>query len=436
VRQGLRGVPVQALEMVNILVIDDHPAKLLSYEVILEQTGATLVKASSACEAFESLLKIEFGLILIDVCMPDVDGFELAALIREHPRFKEIAIIFVSAVMDTESHRLRGYELGAVDYIPVPVMPELLRAKVNVFLELYRKTRQLKRNNAELEARVLERTAQLSSLNESLQRQIEERTREREGALARVLAARPIDTMGQPAEIAHDFSNLLMTILGSLTLLQRRVPDLEYRQLLHTATQATQRGAAVTRRLLAFARRRRLAPQSINISEVVGGIEELLKSALGPGIDLKYRFSRALPQIYADANRVELALLNVALNARSVLPDGGTLMMSASAEPRENDRIAAPLDVDEYVRIQMIHSDRMGNDATRAEVIEAPLTHEGAGLRMLRAIAVQCGGVLHIDSQRHARITLELCLPRADAGYRGGASASLQRSANSRHLGN
>ena len=93
--------------------------------------------------------------------MPQIDGFELTTLIREHPRFQRIAIIFVSAVMRADLHKLRGYELGAVDYIPVPVVPELLRAKVKVFVDLYSKTRQLDRLNAELERQVAKRTAEL-----------------------------------------------------------------------------------------------------------------------------------------------------------------------------------------------------------------------------------------------------------------------------------
>src|SRR5580658_4988342 len=133
------------LDKVNIRLVDDQQAKLLSHEVVLAEIGETLFKASSAREAFECLLKNEVALILIDVCMPDLDGFELAAMIREHPRFQRTAIIFVSAVMNAHLDLLRGYDLGAFDYVPVPVVPELLRAKVKVFIDLYRKTRQLER---------------------------------------------------------------------------------------------------------------------------------------------------------------------------------------------------------------------------------------------------------------------------------------------------
>src|SRR5947207_1229248 len=148
---------------VNILLVDDQPAKLLSYEVMLRELGENLIKASSARGALEQLLKREIAIVLVDVCMPELDGFQLAAMIREHPRFQKTAIIFISAVHLTDVDRLRGYAMGAVDYVPVPVVPEVLRAKVKVFAELYRKTRDLERLNCELERRVAERTAELQS---------------------------------------------------------------------------------------------------------------------------------------------------------------------------------------------------------------------------------------------------------------------------------
>ncbi|RQH13675.1 HWE histidine kinase domain-containing protein [Bradyrhizobium sp. RP6] len=161
-------------EKVNILLVDDQPAKLLAYEVILKDLGENLVIASSGREALEVLLKTEIAVILVDVCMPELDGFELAAMIRSHPRFQKTAMIFISAIQVSDIDRLRGYEMGAVDYVPVPVVPEVLRAKIRVFAELYRKTRELERLNHELEDRVRARTAELESstakLRESEQR--------------------------------------------------------------------------------------------------------------------------------------------------------------------------------------------------------------------------------------------------------------------------
>src|SRR5207248_9565306 len=150
-------------EKVNVLLVDDQPAKLLAYEVILRDLGENLIKAASAREALEHLLRTEVAVVLVDVCMPELDGFQLAAMIRDHPRFQKTAIIFISAIHLTDVDRLRGYEMGAVDYVPVPVVPEVLRAKVKVFAELYRKTRQLETLNHELERRVAERTAELET---------------------------------------------------------------------------------------------------------------------------------------------------------------------------------------------------------------------------------------------------------------------------------
>src|SRR3954467_15619377 len=150
-------------DKVNILLVDDQPAKLLSYETILSGLGENLIKASSAKEALEYLLKTDIAVVLVDVCMPELDGFELAAMIREHPRFQKTAIIFISAINLSEMDYMRGYSAGAVDYVPVPVIADVLRAKVRIFAELYRKTRELEQFNRELEQRIRERTAALES---------------------------------------------------------------------------------------------------------------------------------------------------------------------------------------------------------------------------------------------------------------------------------
>jgi PAS domain S-box-containing protein len=150
-------------DKVNILLVDDQPAKLLTYRTILADVGENLLSASNATEALELLLKHDVAVVLIDVYMPDIDGFQLAAMIRNHPRFEKTALIFISAILLTDVDRLRGYEMGAVDYVPVPVIPEVLRAKVKVFVELFRKTRQLEQLNRGLEARVAERTAELAA---------------------------------------------------------------------------------------------------------------------------------------------------------------------------------------------------------------------------------------------------------------------------------
>jgi PAS domain S-box-containing protein len=150
----------------NILMVDDQAGKLLSYEAILSELGENLIKARSAREAMEQLLRNDIAVVLMDVSMPEINGFELADMMHRHPRFQKTAIIFISAVHLSDPDRIKGYQSGAVDYIAVPIVPDLLRAKVSVFTELHRKTRQLEQLNRELEQRVEERTEQLRQSEE------------------------------------------------------------------------------------------------------------------------------------------------------------------------------------------------------------------------------------------------------------------------------
>jgi len=156
-------------EKVNILMVDDQPAKLLTYEAILSELGENLIRSNSAKEAMEVLLRNDVAVVLMDVSMPDLDGFELADMIRQHPRFQRTAIIFISGVHLTDFDRIKGYQRGAVDYVTVPVIPEVLRAKISIFAELHRKTHQLEHLNRELEQHVTERTEELDRRAEALQ---------------------------------------------------------------------------------------------------------------------------------------------------------------------------------------------------------------------------------------------------------------------------
>src|SRR5580704_6846573 len=277
-------------DKVNILLVDDQPAKLLSYEVILRDLGENLVKTASAREAFEYLLKNDVAIVLIDVCMPELDGFELAAMIRDHPRFHQTAIIFVSAVALSDPDR---------DYLLVPVVPELLRAKVRVFADLFRKTRQLEVLNAELERRVEETTAELTRANAELERRVEERTRERETAWAQVHQMQKLESLGQlTGGIAHDFNNLLQVISGNLEILLRRLPDdPDIKSRLARAADAADRGSALTARLLAFARRQDLKPEAVDVPTLINGMSSMLRSSLGPMIEIAVKFEDGLPPI-------------------------------------------------------------------------------------------------------------------------------------------
>ncbi len=414
---------------VNILVVDDRQEKLLSHEMMLAEFGEHLLQASSAREAFECLLKNEVALVLIDVCRPDVDGFELASMIRGHPRLQDIAIIFVSAVNAAHLEQLRGYRLGGVDYVPVPVVPELLCAKVKMFVELFKKTRQLEQTNAELERRVEERAAELRRFNEELEVRIEERTRERETALAQLFEAQKMDTIGRlTGGVAHDFNNLLMAVLGSLTLLEKRLPEdaVQNRRLLRNAIQGADRGKALTQRLLAFSRRQELKPEPVDFAQLVSGMEELLMRAVGQGIAFGSEFPDNLPPVLADVSQLELALLNVALNARDAMPTGGKFKISAQAVSlAARCPETASLAPGEYVRVTIADTGVGMDAATLSKATEPFFTTKGPGkgtglgLSMVHGLAAQSGGLLRINSQPNAGTTLDLWLPRASASPAG-----------------
>jgi signal transduction histidine kinase len=228
-------------EKVNILLVDDQPQRLLSYQSVLQELGQHLFCARSGLEALEQLMKREFALVLLDVSMPGMDGFETAAMIHEHPRYERTPIIFVTGVHDTDMDRIKGYKLGAVDYVAIPVVPEILRSKVNVLIELHCQRRQLQSMNQSLaeansrlelahthlqaeknrELQVLNRNLQsanqdLAHANIALQAEIEERLRA-EGALRE--ADRHKDEF--IAILAHELRNPLAPIRSSLEIMSQ-----------------------------------------------------------------------------------------------------------------------------------------------------------------------------------------------------------------------
>jgi signal transduction histidine kinase len=412
-------------EKVNILLVDDQPAKLLVYEAILAELNENLIKAGSAKEALAELLNNDVAVVLVDVCMPDLDGFELAALIREHPRFVKTAIIFISAVQVTDFDLLRGYAAGAVDYVSVPVIPDLLRAKVRVFAELRRKTRELEILNAELEHRVADRTAELAHANAELERRVEERTREREDAIARMHEMQKMESLGQlTGGVAHDFNNLLMAILGNLEVVSKLLADNpRARRLIDGAIRSAERGATLTKRMLAFARRQELKPETVHIPMLVNGMIDMLRRSLGPGINIETLFSADIAPIEVDPNQLELALLNLALNARDAMPLGGQLTIGARCERIELGGMMG-LKPGDYLCLSEQDTGHGMDEETLKHATEPFFTTKkaghgtGLGLSMVDGLVAQSGGAMRVVSRVGVGTTVELWLPVASVGQR------------------
>jgi signal transduction histidine kinase len=294
-------------DKLNILLVDDLPAKLLSYEAILSDLGENLIKANSASEALELLLKNEIAVVLMDVSMPELDGFELAEIIRQHPRYQKTAIIFVSGVHLTDLDRVKAYERGAVDYVSVPIVPEILRAKVSIFVELYRKTRQLEQINLELERRVAERTEELQRRNEELQRLNAEL--ERSNIELDSFAYIASHDLKEPLRGIHNYSHFLLEDYADQL-------DDEGASKLHTLIRLTQRMETLIDSLLYYSRvgRAELAVRDINLDEVLNQTLELLAPRVHE-LGVEVRRPCVLPTVRADHARVGEVFSNLIANA-------------------------------------------------------------------------------------------------------------------------
>jgi signal transduction histidine kinase len=207
-------------EKLNILLVDDQPAKLLTYEAALAELGENLIKAHSGMEALEQLLKNKVALVLMDVCMPGMDGFETAEMIHQHPRFENTPIVFISGICVSDVDRLKGYQHGAVDYLPVPAPPELLRAKVRTFIELHRKTRQLELLNAKM-----------TMLQEEERRRMARELHDSVGQLLAAIAMNQVVVGAESGKLSVDAAQCLVENVGMVDEVSKQIRTISY--LLH-----------------------------------------------------------------------------------------------------------------------------------------------------------------------------------------------------------
>ncbi len=384
----------------NVLLVDDQPAKLLSYRAILEGIDANLISAHSAREALDCLLRNECAVVIVDVCMPELDGFELAQMVREHPRFKRTAIIFVSGIALGELDRLRGYECGAVDYLPVPIVPEILRAKVTAFVELHSKTHQLEQLNQELESRVAERTLQL-----------EEANRRKDEFLA---------------VLAHELRNPLAAIRTAAELVGRADaprPTIE------------QASGVIGRQVTHLGR---LVDDLVDVSRITRGLIELQRERLKLSAVVFHALETSQPlvaerghtlsisaiddelEVMGDLSRLTQVVANILHNAAKFTPRGGRIELGAE---RHGDEVVlriadngAGISADALPQVFDLfsHTDRRLDRAS---------TGLGVGLALVRRLVDMHGGRVAARSDgpgRGTEVTVRLPLlepvPQQDTG--------------------
>jgi signal transduction histidine kinase len=490
-----------------------------------------VVTATSGRTALRELLKDEFAVILLDVFMPDMDGYETASLIRKRAQTARIPIIFLSAVNKETEHLMRGYAMGAVDYVFKPVDPVVLRSKVAVFVDLFELRQQvagqalaeqeLREANlhAEAERLVYERELQQAQLRQAailealplalyeawldeagrlnrrfiggdvakiagadaarlesgalrwcdriddaeladIERRIADgsetsvsanyrwsrsdgttihvidqcvRSAEAEGiwvgTLIDVTAQRELEqqlvqsrkseALGQlTGGVAHDFNNLLAAVLGGLRLIESRVElGGREKQIFEQMRHAAEKGAELVRRLMAFARKQELSPSSIDARALCDSVAGLAAHALGDEVTVDWRLADDGLRFYADAAQLELALVNLLINARDAMPEGGTI--TVAIDPAEGPEGSAGSG--EWLRIG-IRDEGAGIPSELLERVTEPFftTKEagkgtGLGLSMVAGFVEQSGGVFRIASEIGRGTQIDMILPATRA---------------------
>jgi PAS domain S-box-containing protein len=521
----------------RILLVDDDDHNLFAMEKVLEDIGQ-VVSAKSGEEALKQLLQHDFAVILLDVLMPGMDGYETAALIRARERSRYVPIIFLTAVNKDDAHMLRGYSMGAVDYVFKPVEPQILRSKVGVFVELFRKTQEV-RAKAEHEQRLLQENFRVRTekiMAERALRRSEERQaviiqslpialyagepgRETEapqfisdnvealcgftaeqflerrdlwssrihpedrdrvlqefqrlrsaGSLAieyrwrgadekyrhfldqavlvrdekggpkeifgtlldvterkqleqQLIQAQKMDAIGKlTGGIAHDFNNMLTVVIGSLDRLRRiQKDDPATLKRIDMALSGAMRCSDMTRQLLAFARRQPLRPQAVDLNDLVLGIADMVRRVLGEGIELVLEPASGLWPATTDPTQIESALLNLVVNARDAMPEGGRLSLStANVRLGERDpQAGGHLAPGEYVMLVVKDTGVGIPSEFRDRVFEPFFTTKptgrgtGLGLSIIYGFVKQSGGHIRLDTEVGRGTSFSLYLPRA-----------------------
>ena len=340
-------------ERANILLVDDQPSRLLSYDAILSDLGQNLVPAASGTEALQRLMEQDFAVILLDINMPGMDGFETASLIHQHPRFERTPIIFVTGVHVTDLDRIKGYSLGAVDYVYIPVVPEILRSKVSVLVELYSQRRELERLNRQLEraneelARahnsiLMEKRQELERLNLHLERANADLERTNHALESEIAERRRIEDALKEGDrrkdeflaiLSHELRNPLAPLRNASQIMKRiglsdpqlsRAHGVIERQVGHLSRLVDELldVARITRGAI------KLRAEPVDLTEIVlQAVESCRPSLDAQQIELHLHLPTRPAPVFGDTTRLSQVVSNLLGNAAKYTPSGGAVSL-------------------------------------------------------------------------------------------------------------
>lgn len=397
---------------VKILMVDDRPANLLALETILEDLGQELVKATSGKEALRHLLNNDFAVILLDVKMPEMDGFETAALIRERERSRHTPILFVTAHKDDE-HLFRGYYAGAVDFLYKPINPEVLRSKVAVFVELSRKNEQLRlhaemleQRNAELEKAIKERQHAEDEARR-LNLELEQRVRERTAELVR--ANEELRQFGYAA--SHDLREPLRTVASYTQLLNRRYQgkfDQEAEEFMAYIVESVHRMDSLLSDLLSYSHQLNVSEQTlaaVDTEAVLAGVLMNLDSSIREsGTKITHD---PLPEVVSDFVQMGQVFQNLIGNSIKYRGEAAPVI-HISAEEQDDHWVFSFKD--NGLGIDPRYHEQIFGIFKRLHGREYPGT--GIGLALVKRIVERQGGRIWVESEVGQGATFRFTVPK------------------------
>ncbi|WP_024514726.1 response regulator [Bradyrhizobium sp. Tv2a-2] len=372
-----------------IVNVDDQDAPRYVKTRDLQEAGFTVIEARTGAEALRLIEVEKPPIVLLDVELPDITGYDVCAFIKK--KWPAVMVLMTSSTFTTSTHRTRGLDSGADSYLVQPAEPLELAAAVNALLRIRRAEDNMRALNATLEQRIRDRVADLEAANLKLQHEIEQRQR----AETALVQSQKMEAIGQlTGGLAHDFNNLLTAVVGNLDLIRMRASDPRIARQAEHAFKAAERGSKLTAQLLAFSRTQKLVTAPVDLNALITGMGELVNQTLGAEITVKTELAEGLPHALADANQLELAILNLSINARDAMPGGGTLTISTRPDHADKGRV--------IVCVADTGTGMPPEVVTRAFdpffTTKPPGKGTGLGLSQVYGIVRQLGGDVTIDT--------------------------------------